>query len=108
MRRRHTCNICILRLAANEAGFDWDDGNLKHLARHKVTVEEAEQVLLHDPVEIDYQVVDGEERFAAVGMTAPGRVLTIIWTDREGLVRVITAFDSSADDRAVYLSKRGL
>jgi uncharacterized DUF497 family protein len=60
------------------------------------------------PVEIDYQFIDGEERFVAVGMTGAGRFLAIIWTDREGLIRVVTAFDSPDDDQAVYLSERGL
>ena len=69
---------------ADELGFDWDDANSGHIARHGVTPEEAEQVMLNIPVEIDYQVIDGEERFVAVGMTRAGRFLTIIWTDREG------------------------
>jgi len=28
--------------------------------------------------------------------------------DREGLIRIVTAFDSSEDDQSVYLSERGL
>jgi hypothetical protein len=51
------------------------------------------------PVEIDYQFIDGEERFVAVGMTGP---------DGFGIIRVVTAFDSPDDDQAVYLSERGL
>jgi len=50
--------------------------------------------MLNIPVEIDYQVIDGEERFVVAGMTKLGRFLTIVWTDREGLVRIVTAFDS--------------
>ena len=92
---------------ADEPVFDWDDGNVGHLARHKITPQEAEQVMLHSPVEIDYQFIDGEERFVAVGMTRLGRFLTIIWTDRGGSIRVVTAFDSTEDDQAVYLSERG-
>jgi uncharacterized protein len=104
----HTCNICILKLVADELGFDWDDANTEHIARHEVTPEEAEQVILNGPVEIDYQFIDGEERFVAVGMTSIGRFLTIIWTDRDGLIRIVTAFDSTEDDQSVYLSERGL
>jgi uncharacterized protein len=94
-------------LVANELGFDWDDANIEHIARHGVTPEEAEQVVLNDPVEIDYQVIDGEERFVAAGMTRLGRFLTIVWTDREGLVRIVTAFDAQGDDQAAYLRERG-
>jgi hypothetical protein len=83
---------------ADELGFDWDDANIEHIARHGVTRVEAEQVMLNSPVEIDYQVVDGEERFVAA---------TIVWVDREGLVRIVTAFDSPEDDQAAYLRERG-
>jgi uncharacterized protein len=105
--RYYTCNICILEQVADELGFDWDDANSGHIARHGITPEEGEQAMLNIPVEIDYQVIDGEERFVAVGMTRAGRFLTIVWTDREGLVRIVTAFESPGDDRAVYLRERG-
>jgi uncharacterized DUF497 family protein len=93
---------------AHESPFDWDDANRGHIARHDVTPEEAEQVVLNGPVEIDYQVIDGEDRFAAVGLTRLGRFLTIVWTDRAGLIRIITAFDSPKADQATYLRERGL
>jgi uncharacterized DUF497 family protein len=95
-------------LVVDALGFDWDDANIGHIARHRVTPEEAEQVLLNGPVEIDYQVIEGEERFVAVGMTSVGRFLTAVWTDRGGFIRIVTAFDSPEDDQAVYLSAKGL
>ena len=48
-------------------GFDWDDANVEHMARHDVTPNEAEQVMLNVPIEIDYRVIEGEEKF--VGTT---------------------------------------
>jgi uncharacterized DUF497 family protein len=92
---------------ASGQGFEWDDANIEHIARHGITPEEAEQAMLNGPVEIDYQIMDGEERFVAVGMTRAGRFLTIVWTDRDGHVRVVTAFDSPGDDQATYLRERG-
>jgi len=68
----------------DELRFDWDDANIGHIARHDVTPEEAEQVILNGPVEIDYQVIDGEERFADVGITSFGRFLTIVWQIARG------------------------
>jgi uncharacterized DUF497 family protein len=94
-------------LVAEELGFDWDTANIEHIARHDVTPGEAEQVMLNIPVEIDYQVIDGEDRFVVAGMTKLGRFLTIVWTDREGLVRIVTAFDSPEGDRVAYLRERG-
>ncbi len=42
--------------------FDWDEANIGHLARHSVRPEEAEQVILNDPVDIGMEIVEGEER----------------------------------------------
>ena len=33
-----------------EIEFDWDEANIGHVARHSVLPEEAEQVILNDPV----------------------------------------------------------
>ncbi len=44
---------------AHGLGFDWDNANIGHIARHQVTPEEAEQVILNEPVETDYRIVDG-------------------------------------------------
>jgi uncharacterized DUF497 family protein len=87
--------------------FDWDAANITHIARHGVSREEAEQVMMSSPVEIDYQMIAGEERYVVVGLTDAGRFLTMVWTDRSGAVRIITAFDASKENQALYLSERG-
>jgi len=86
--------------------FDWDEANTRHLARHKVTPVEAEQAFLNEAVEIDYQFVDHEGRFVAIGTTAVGRFLVIVYTMRGEAIRIITAFDASAHDRALYLEAK--
>ena len=43
----------------NGIEFDWDDANMSHIAEHGVTPEEAVQVLENDPVDLDYQLVEG-------------------------------------------------
>jgi hypothetical protein len=40
--------------------FDWDAENTKHLAAHQVTAREFESVLLNAPLDLEYEVVDGE------------------------------------------------
>jgi len=40
---------------AGEIKFDWDDSNIKHLARHNVKPEEAEQVIASDFIELEYE-----------------------------------------------------
>lgn len=46
----------------NEELFDQDDANILHLAEHGVTPEEAEEVMLGEPIEVDFEVFDGEDR----------------------------------------------
>src|ERR1039458_2780426 len=47
---------------ANGIEFDWDAENTKHLAAHKVTAREFESVMHNSPLDLAYEVVDGEER----------------------------------------------
>lgn len=49
--------------------FDWDEANVSHVARHKVSPEEAEQVILNDPVDLRMEMVEGEERYLSIGET---------------------------------------
>lgn len=51
----------------NDELFDWDDANILHLAEHDVTPEEAEEVMLCEPIEVDFEGVDGEDRWSYVG-----------------------------------------
>ena len=51
--------------------FDWDDANVGHVARHGVIPEEAEQVILNDPVDLGVEIVEGEERYLNLGATEP-------------------------------------
>jgi hypothetical protein len=43
-----------------EIELDWDEANLGHVARHSVLPEEAEQVILNDPVDLGMEIVEGE------------------------------------------------
>lgn len=85
--------------------FDWDDENKKHLAAHKVSPAEFEQALNNDPIDLDFHLIDDEERYRSVGLTNSGRLLSLAWTIRNGKVRAITAFPASASDRKAFLEK---
>ncbi len=91
---------------ANGIEFDWDAANLSHIAEHDVTPEEAEQVIENDPVELDYQVVDGEERWVTVGVTIRGRFLVVVWTIRGSAIRIVTTFEADPRHQRVYLEQR--
>ena len=89
----------------SEIEFDWDDDNQRHLARHQVSPLEFEQLLANDPVDVDYGLVNDEERFRSVGLTDQGRLLSVVWTVRNGKVRAITAFPANVLDKKAYLER---
>ena len=66
-----------------EIEFDWDEANIGHVARHNVLPEEAEQVILNDPVDLGMETVEGEDRHLNLGATVQGRILLVVTTWRE-------------------------
>jgi uncharacterized DUF497 family protein len=92
----------------DEARFDWDAGNVSHIARHNVTPEEVENVFKNDPVDLNYEHVAGEHRWTILGHTDSRRVLTIVFTLRREAFRAITAHDVSKKSRAEYFRLRAL
>lgn len=74
-----------------------------HIAEHNVSVVEAEQALLLEPVEVDSYDVDGELRFETLGQTLAGRILKCVHVLRRDRVRVVTAYDASARSKRIYL-----
>lgn len=86
-------------------GFEWDAGNVdKSWERQQVSAVECEQVFFQRPVLIapDSRHSRGEPRYAALGRTASGRLLTIVFTVREDRVRVISARPMSRRERRAY------
>lgn len=90
-----------------EIEFDWDDTNIGHLARHRVTPEEAEEVILRDPVDLGMEIVAGEERHLNLGSTRRDRILLVVTTWRKDRVRVVTAFDPVKRLIQFYYQERG-
>ena len=91
---------------ADEIGFDWNEANIGHIARHKVTPEEAEQVLTNDPLELEPQLVDDEMRFPSGGITDRGRWLFVVATVRDEKIRIATAYDAPKYLIELYLRSR--
>jgi uncharacterized DUF497 family protein len=94
------------RSLANEIEFDWDAENTKHLKGHKVTAREFESLIQNSPLDLAYEVVDGEERYRSVSMTDSGRLLVAVWTLREGKVRAAMAFPASATYKKVFSERK--
>jgi uncharacterized protein len=72
--------------------FDWDDANIADLARHRIRPEEAEQCYRNDPLIIEEQYFNQEERYLALGETNATRRLALVFTIRRGRIRFITAY----------------
>jgi uncharacterized DUF497 family protein len=53
-------------------------------------------------LDLEHEPINNEERYRSVGLTNSGRLLTAVWTIRDGKVRAITAFPAGASDRKVF------
>ena len=88
--------------------FDWDDANRKHVAEHGVTPSEAEEVIANDPLDLEVQLINGEERILQIGETNALRILLVVTTWRGKRIRVITAFSAPPQLRKLYADHKGL
>ncbi len=89
----------------NEIEFDWDDENKKHLAAHNLSPEEFEELINNDPLDLDFEVIANEDRYRSIGLTNGGRILSAVWTIRNGKVRAITAFPAGVSDRKAFMER---
>lgn len=87
----------------NIEGFQWDEGNAsKNWVRHRVSQTEAEQVFLNRPLVVGGVPSKGEARQFALGRTEAGRLLTVVFTLRGSLLRVISVRPMSRRERRGY------
>jgi len=91
--------------ADDDEQFDWDDGNLDHIARHQVSAEEAEEALSdRRKVGVPVSEPTGESRWGAIGSTEDGRILAVVFTKRGDKIRVVTARSANQAERGRYRS----
>ena len=86
--------------------FDWDESNLRHLARHRISRLEFEQAMTNDPMFMDVTEESGEERWYALGATDNLRALFLVFTFRGGRVRPITGWDPSKKLLEAYFRRK--
>ncbi|MFY9260536.1 MAG: BrnT family toxin [Gallionella sp.] len=82
---------------------DPDKAAANPLNHEGVTFDEAYPVLL-DPYALTKEDVDaqGEARYVTLGMGAKGRILVVVWTLREALPRLISAWKANQPQRRHY------
>ena len=76
--------------------YQWDEGNIAHLAKHNVSPAEAEQVINNHPLDLERQIRGNEQRMPQLGKTDAGHILVVVTTMREDLIRVVTAFPQTS------------
>ncbi|OGH20018.1 MAG: hypothetical protein A3D74_01345 [Candidatus Levybacteria bacterium RIFCSPHIGHO2_02_FULL_37_13] len=91
----------------NVVGFEWDDANTEHIARHNVTPAEAEEIFFDTKnvlnEDIKHSIV--ENRFITIGKTKEGRLLYQVFTKRGNKIRVISARDINKKEVKLYEKK---
>ena len=84
--------------------FEWDSRKASlNLRNHRILFEAACEVF-HDPFVcvMDAGVIEGEPREAAIGMTVDWRLLYVVYTLREEIIRLISARLATKMERKLY------
>ncbi|BAU14470.1 hypothetical protein LEP3755_50170 [Leptolyngbya sp. NIES-3755] len=85
--------------------FEWNDNKAaSNLSKHKVSFEEAKSVFAN-PLYVDFYDPDhseNEERFLIVGESNCGRLLIVSYTEREKVIRLISAREVTRAEREAY------
>ncbi len=90
----------------NCIGFQWDAGNSgKNWISHQVSKSECEQIFFNQPLIIGDNEKHSqlEIRYYSLGQTDSGRLLFIVSTIRDELIRVISARDMIKKEKEVSL-----
>ena len=93
----------------NNCKFDWDENkNRKNVKKHKISFYEARTVFessflpflpLTEDDDLHSQY---EQRDKTIGLSAKNRLLTVIHTDRENVIRIISARKSTKSEKEHY------
>lgn len=97
-------------LLARATGFDWDAGNApKVTGRHHVEPGECEQAFFQVPFIVSYDAghFAAEPRWRALGQTAAGRLIFLVFTLRGALIRVLAARGMNRKERRLLCGNRG-
>ena len=84
--------------------FEWDDTkNAINIAKHGVSFQLARRIFDGPVLTVRDDRVDyGEVREISIGTVDKSAILTVVHTDRQGKVRIISARPASARERRRY------
>ena len=88
-----------------ELKFEWDEAKAKsNLEDHEISFEEG-VTIFHDlfvATMLDPDHSDDEQRFIAIGLSAKGRLLIIMYTERGDRTRIISCRKATPRERRAY------
>jgi uncharacterized DUF497 family protein len=90
-------------------GFQWDEGNRhKNRLKHQINTKECEQIFFNRPIIIffDRKHSQQENRYGVLGITNQGRLISLVFTIRSQLVRVITARSQSRKEKSLFRAEQ--
>jgi uncharacterized protein len=83
------------------AGFEWDElKNNANLVKHGISFDDASEVF-YQPVIVKKSNRNNEERWLAIGKSHD-RLVSVIFTRRNGLIRIISARAPRPDEKRAY------
>jgi uncharacterized DUF497 family protein len=88
----------------NDITFVWDDRKASsNLQKHGVALETACEVFFDPFVLLHHaEVIGGEDRETAIGLTGGWRVLVVVYTLRDDSIRIISARPATSHERSHY------
>ena len=85
--------------------FEWDETKaVANIEKHGISFDEA-QTIFSDPDSLtiyDDAHSENEERFIDIGRSTAGRILVVVYTERDDRIRIITSRFATARERAQY------
>jgi uncharacterized DUF497 family protein len=85
--------------------FEWDAAKAaENRRKHGVSFDEATEAFRdHDAVLLfDERHSDKEDRYIIIGHSRKGRLLTVVYAERDGKARIISAWKATKAEAAVY------
>ena len=85
--------------------YEWDQEKAaSNLEKHGISFEEAASVF-SDPLYIDFYDPDhsiDEHRYLIMGQSTAGRLLIVSYTERDDVIRLISAREITSSERSAY------
>jgi uncharacterized DUF497 family protein len=83
------------------AGFEWDEAKSRaNLIKHGISFDDASEIF-YGPIVVKGSNRNNEERWIAIG-TSNDQIVTVIFTRRDDLIRIILARRPRPDEKRAY------